>query len=116
MRRLLIIISAYSFLGSFRLSSQQCSSSHRSATVAPQVLACSGAFFTLLNYVWCVTDLLAVIVSIPIIVLVLLPACMRISKATYFVAAGFCLANVVLEILSCFCHVSVGRALREGAR
>jgi hypothetical protein len=86
--------------------------SYKGATVAPQVLACVAAFFSAFTVLWSIADVLAVLVSIPIVVLVLLPACIRISKATYYVAGGLCLLNVLLKIFGCVAWVrSMGSSL-----
>lgn len=80
----------------------------RQASVVPQALACLGGFFTLLNASWlCLTNLLAVVVTIPILVLVLLPSCIRVGKSVYVSVAALCVVNIILEIMSCLCDVSV---------
>jgi hypothetical protein len=82
--------------------------SDRKASVVPQALAGLGGFFTLLNASWlCLTNLAAVVVTIPILVLVLLPSCIGVGRGVYISVAVLCLVNVVLEILSSLCDVSV---------
>jgi hypothetical protein len=88
---------------------RQCHSclSNRRASIVPQALAGLGGFFTLLNASWlCLTNLAAVVVTIPILVLVLIPSCIQFGRGIYVSAAILCLVNVALEVLSCLCYVS----------